>query len=44
MSRGAKTAYLQVDAVNVPARALYDRMGFIDAYAYHYRTTHPTAA
>jgi ribosomal protein S18 acetylase RimI-like enzyme len=44
ISRGAKTAYLQVDAANAPARALYDRMGFIDAYAYHYRTTHPTAA
>ncbi|RQP24280.1 GNAT family N-acetyltransferase [Piscinibacter terrae] len=44
LSRGAKTAYLQVDAANAPARALYHRMGFIDAYAYHYRTTHPTAA
>jgi ribosomal protein S18 acetylase RimI-like enzyme len=43
LSRGAKTAYLQVDATNTPARALYDRMGFRDAYAYHYRTTHPTA-
>lgn len=43
ISRGAKTAYLQVDANNTPARALYHRMGFIDAYAYHYRTTHPTA-
>lgn len=43
LSRGAKTAYLQVEAANAPARALYHRMGFTDAYAYHYRTTDPTA-
>jgi GNAT superfamily N-acetyltransferase len=35
---GAVTAYLQVEASNVAARAVYRRLGFIDAYAYHYRT------
>jgi ribosomal protein S18 acetylase RimI-like enzyme len=34
---GAKAAYLQVEAHNVPARALYRRLGFVDGYAYHYR-------
>jgi len=35
---GAQTAYLQVGADNLAARAVYRRMGFFDAYAYHYRT------
>jgi GNAT superfamily N-acetyltransferase len=36
--RGAKIGYLQVDADNTAARAVYQRLGFVDAYAYHYRT------
>jgi len=34
---GAKIAYLQVEAENLPARAVYHRLGFRDGYAYHYR-------
>lgn len=34
---GARSAYLQVDAGNVPARRVYAHLGFVDAYAYHYR-------
>ena len=36
--RGANVGYLQVDAGNDGARRLYRRLGFRDAYAYHYRT------
>lgn len=34
---GAEVAYLQVEADNGPARHIYTRMGFRDAYTYHYR-------
>lgn len=34
--RSAKTAWLQVEASNAPALALYDRFGFREAYRYQY--------
>jgi len=37
--RSARVGYLQVDADNLPARSVYRRLGFDDAYAYHYRQT-----
>ncbi len=36
--KGARTGYLQVDASNLAARSVYFRLGFLDGYAYHYRT------
>jgi ribosomal protein S18 acetylase RimI-like enzyme len=35
---GANSAYLQVDADNHAARAVYFKLGFADGYGYHYRT------
>jgi len=35
--RGCVTAYLQVEAGNVPARHVYSKFGFRDGYAYWYR-------
>ena len=37
-ARGAAVAYLQVESSNAPARAIYHRLGFADAYGYHYRS------
>lgn len=34
---GGRVAYLQVDAANAPALAVYGRLGFREAYRYHYR-------
>lgn len=42
-SEGARLAYLQVEADNAPARAIYHRLGFADGYAYHYRCDDPAA-
>lgn len=36
---GARHAYLQVDAANAPARQVYRRLGFVDGYSYHYRSS-----
>ncbi len=42
--QGAKAGYLQVDAVNHPALKVYGRLGFADAYRYHYRERAAKAA
>jgi ribosomal protein S18 acetylase RimI-like enzyme len=34
---GAQWAYLQVEAGNHAARSIYRRLGFVEAYGYHYR-------
>jgi ribosomal protein S18 acetylase RimI-like enzyme len=36
-SDAVTVAYLQVAAQNWPALAVYRRLGFADAYGYHYR-------
>ena len=36
-TEGAEIGYLQVDAKNEPALAVYRRLGFQDGYGYHYR-------
>lgn len=36
-SEGARVAYLQVEGDNHAARRIYQQLGFVDAYAYHYR-------
>jgi chromosome partitioning protein len=38
VTAGARDAYLQVEASNAPARRVYERLGFADGYAYHYRS------
>lgn len=43
-SQGARHAYLQVEGDNHAARSVYHRLGFAEAYAYHYRSRDPSAA
>lgn len=43
-AQGAHTAYLQVEASNVPALAVYRSLGFVPGYDYHYRALDPAAA
>ncbi len=40
----ARISYLQVGADNQPARRIYNRLGFTDAYSYHYRAAPEVAA
>lgn len=41
---GASHAYLQVEDDNLAARNVYHRLGFADAYGYHYRARDPSTA
>ena len=41
--QGATVGYLQVEADNAAARLIYSRLGFYDAYAYHYRVAPATS-
>ncbi len=44
LHQGAAHAYLQVEGNNTAARAVYAKLGFIDAYRYHYRALSHAAA
>lgn len=41
---GARIGYLQVDAHNAPALAVYRKLGFAEGYRYHYRAEDAAAA
>jgi ribosomal protein S18 acetylase RimI-like enzyme len=36
-AEGAAVAYLQVESTNTPALRVYQGLGFVDGYTYHYR-------
>ncbi|MFO1253375.1 MAG: GNAT family N-acetyltransferase [Inhella sp.] len=38
LEQGSRHAYLQVDEANAPALKLYQGLGFVPAYRYHYRS------
>jgi len=40
-NEGGRVGYLQVDGDNQAARRIYQRLGFADAFAYHYRQAPP---
>ncbi len=42
-SDGAAVAYLQVESTNASALRVYQRLGFVDGYTYHYREAPDTA-
>jgi ribosomal protein S18 acetylase RimI-like enzyme len=42
-AEGARVGYLQVDAGNAPALAVYRSLGFVDGYEYVYRSPDPAA-
>lgn len=39
---GCRLAYLQVEETNRTGRSVYTKLGFAEAYRYHYRTAPPT--
>lgn len=41
--QGARIGYLQVEGDNLDARHIYHRLGFTDAYSYHYRALKASA-
>lgn len=42
-TQGATATYLQVESNNLTAQSVYRKLGFTDAYSYHYRKPPPPA-